>query len=194
MAPAAASLFGRSVDKATVAEAMRGMEVHMMNTSLKELLLPFLACGPFESVPRPGPGVYAVKAGDQFVIDACEQVSKDDPIVKAIVLFLSADLQHLRSLLVYLEGENQCSMETVCEGEAAEGKLFIKSLSATINHPFLGSVKGEYELTYTHTQGNVFLKRVVGTATMESEAFWSATAQLKDVRLVGRLAETKTTQ
>ena len=195
MALAAAPLFGEYADKATVAEAMRGLEVHMMSTSLKELILPFLVRGPFESLPRPGPGVYAVKAGDQFVIDASEQVSKDDPVVKTIVLFLSADLQHLRSLLVYLEGENQCSMETVCEGESAEGKLFIKSLSATISHPFLGSVKAEHAFTYTHTQGSVFLKRVVmGIGSQESETVPFATAELKDVRLVGRLAETKTTQ
>lgn len=194
MAAAVVGGLGDFADKATVAEALRGMEVHMMSTSLKELILPFLVRGPFESLPRPGPGVYAVKAGDQFVIDASEQVSKEDPVVKAIVLFLSADLQHLRSLLVYLEGENQCSMETVCEGEAAEGKLFIKSLSATISHPFLGSVKAEHAFTYTHTQGTVFLKRVVmGIGSQESETVPFATAELKDVRLVGRPAETKTT-
>jgi hypothetical protein len=195
MAPAAASLFGRSVDKATVAEAMREMEVSIMNTSLKELILPFLVCGPFEGVPRAGPGVFAVKEADGFVIDASEQVSKEDPAVKTIVLFVSADLQRLRSYLIVLFGDNEVPMETVCEAEAAEGKLFIKSLTATIKHPYLGSVKGEYKLTYTHTQGNVFLKKVVmSIGSEESEAVPFGTAVLKDVRLVGRPAGDTTSQ
>ena len=194
IAPAGASLLGLSVDKATVAEATREMEIGTMSVSLKEIVLPFIARGPFEGGPRPGPGVYAVKVGDEFVIDASEQASKDDSGVKSDLFFLGADGRRFRGFLVFLMGDNEVSMETVCEGEEAEGKLFIKSLSATVNHPSLGSVKGEYAFTYTHTQGNVFLKRIVATVTMESEAFWSATAQLKDVRLVGRPAEGKTTQ
>jgi len=181
-------LGGGFVDKAARAGAVRLQEVGTMTVSLRELILPFLARGPFEGLPRAGPGVYAIRAGDQFVVDASEQASKEDSAVKTIVLFLSADLQQLRSLLVYLEGDNECSMETVCEGESAEGKLFIKSLSAKVVHPWLGSVKDEYKLTYIHTQGNVFLKRVVATASVDSEVFWSATAALKDVRFVGGAA------
>jgi len=187
-------LLGLSVGEAKVAEARREMEIGTMSVSLKEIVLPFIARGPFESRPRPGPGVYAVKVGEEFVIDASEQASKDDSGVKSDLFFLGANGRRFRGFLVFLMGDNEVSMETVCEGEEAEGKLFIKSLSATVNHPSLGSVKGEYAFTYTHTQGNVFLKRIVATVTMESEAFWSATAQLKDVRLVGRPAERKTTQ
>ncbi len=195
IAPPILSGLGGFADKATVAEAIRDAEVSIMSTSLKELILPSVARGPFEGLPRAGPGVYAVKVGDELVIDASEQTSKEDSAVKTIVLFVSADLRRLRSFLVVLFGDNEVPMETVCEAEAAEGKLFIKSLTVTIKHPHLGSVKGEYKLTYTHTQGNVFLKKVVmSIGSEESEAVPLGTAVLKDVRLVGRPAGDTTRQ
>ncbi len=147
-------------------------------------VLSILVWGPLKSAIGSGPGVYAVKSGNEYVMDATEKSSKKRPEIESHFLFASADSPdgvggRLRNLIARKDGT---VLDMAYSSEAAEGKRFVSLTSTTGRSRGKVPWKVDVTFTYTHTEGTVFVKRAVTkrtagnrtttwTALLESVAF-----------------------
>jgi hypothetical protein len=138
-----------------------------------------LVWGPFKSAVGSGSGVYAVRSGNEYVMDASEKSSNKHPEIESHRLFASADFSRLRNLLIRKDGT---VLDMAYYAESANGGRFISSTSTTGRSQGKTAWRVDITFTYTHTEGTVFLKRVVTkrvagnktttwTALLESVAF-----------------------
>jgi len=174
-------LLAAAKGKDAVAQAVNEGKAEVMKLSFRGQILPVLVCGPLQGGPRPGPGVYAMKAGDRFVIDASEQSSKDYPGLKTDLVSVSADLRDLRRIVSL---DNRTGVDTTYRGEESGGKLFVRSFTTTIQKPELTVPTSEQTLAYAAKDGKMFPQTVSAKVTCEGEALWTTSATLRSVRFV----------
>lgn len=96
--------------------------------------------------------VYAAKVGDKYVLDGSE-----DPTVAARIMLISADYSRQADILQFDDG---LTLHTEYDTEAADGKQFVKTAVRTASKPRAPEIKADFDFTYTHREGFVFIKRI----------------------------------
>ncbi len=125
-------------------------------------VLSLLVWGPFKSALGPGAGAYAVKSGNQYVVDITEKSSKKHPEIESHFLFASEDFSRLRNLLRRRDGT---LLDMTYLAEDAGGKQLVSTTSTTNRSRGKTSWTVDVAFTYTHTEGTVFVKRAVTKRT-----------------------------
>ncbi|MDP2898976.1 MAG: rubredoxin [bacterium] len=100
---------------------------------------------------------YAVKDGDQFIVDATELASKSDPDVKTSLLFVSADLLQSRTALVRKDGTMTLRVDN---REKIEGKELVTTSAVWVITPGNEPISLEYKWTYGQQAGATFIKTI----------------------------------
>jgi hypothetical protein len=105
----------------------------------------------------PTSGVYAVKSGNEYIMDFTEQAPKGLPECQAALAFVAADLSQFRSLVLPKQGG---ALNMVFNLEPAEGKLLVGTGTMTMSQAKGTTAKHDLTWTYTRREGTVFVKRV----------------------------------
>ena len=126
-----------------------------------------VAGGPLSAALLKGKSVYAVKAGEQFILDLSGVVSNKGGEVTSCVAFVSPDLLKIDKLIV--KGDDEL-WATVYQGEKVNGRLLVGSSTVTIQSSGEEMAKIEHTWTYGREQGIVFLRRIRTKITSPGES------------------------
>ena len=103
-----------------------------------------------------GPEVYAMKWGDDYVMDASEALRKELPESQGGIMSISADLTEVLVVNVVEGGD---VLESVYRGQPADGKTFMSSAVETIGGE--PPITQEFLWTYAQKEGVQFIEKVI---------------------------------
>ncbi len=131
-----------------------------------EKMFKVLVEGPFSAAAPPSSGVYAVKSGAKYILDASQYASKEDSDIQAQIYFVPTDLIELNELVISKGGQ---IADTLYKGQSSDEKLFVSSTTFTVREGEKEIGKAEYTCTYTRKEGTPFLRRIKVQATGDGE-------------------------
>jgi hypothetical protein len=143
-----------------LAELFAGLE-------LRPLMQPAVAAGP---------EVYAMKWGDNYVMDASEALRKELPKSQGGIMSISADLTEVLVVNVVEGGD---VLESVYRGQPADGRIFRSSAVETIGGE--PPVIQEFQWTYAQKEGIQFIERVIVDQSVGTSGTVQWTLTLKNV-------------
>ncbi len=148
-----------------------------------DVLMPFVL-NPLRSAQAPEG--YAVKSGGLYIVDLTEGSQNEN--LKAHVLCVAQDFSRVQEISSYKDGD---VLQSVFNGEAADGTFFISSATQPVSPPLGGDYEPtKFSWTYTRKGGGVFIKRAeVEQPLMGQVMHW--TIEFGDVTLQGGQAVQK---
>jgi rubredoxin len=128
----------------------------------------------------PGPGAYAVKSGNEYVVDFVEQAPKGGFDAVVAVAYIQEDFAEWRDIVTVKKGT---IIERSYHEESRDGRLLITSFTTTRTDPGSDPMSSSYVLTYVEKDGVPFIGGFDVEEKMGGsyEARW--TAALKSVTL-----------
>ena len=100
---------------------------------------------------------YAVKTGGEYTIDMTQEACKEDPNLKAMIVFVPEDLNRIRTLMF---AKDAFVVETVQQAEDVDGVKFLstKTVTATAGNKVLETQEITY--TYGRREGTLFVTKL----------------------------------
>jgi len=104
----------------------------------------------------PGPGAYAIKSGNEYVIDFVEQAPRGGVDAVVAVAYIPEDLTEYREIFVAKDGT---ILELSHHMEPREGKFVVTSFTWTVLYPGSEPHKNVFTLAYVKKDGELFVSR-----------------------------------
>jgi len=143
-------------------EEIRGMAEELVGEKMFKVLVE----GPCSAAAPPSSGVYAVKSGAKYILDATQYASREESGIQAQICFVPTDLIQLNELRISKGGQ---IADTLYKGQSSDEKLFVSSATFTVRDGEKEIGKAEYTCTYTRKEGTPFLRRIKVEATGDGE-------------------------